>query len=94
MIKVTAAELQRNIGRYQDIALSEPVAITRHGRERTVLISIDEYHRLTHQRPAADADEEDGGTGESLIRAIQASPYRDIEINPERMRLPVRDVEL
>jgi prevent-host-death family protein len=46
MIKVSAAEFQRNIGRYQDLALTQPVAVTRNGRERTVMISIDEYLRL------------------------------------------------
>jgi prevent-host-death family protein len=47
MIKVSASEFQRNFGRYQDLALSEAVAVTRNGRERTVLISVDEYLRLT-----------------------------------------------
>jgi prevent-host-death family protein len=46
MIKVSAAEFQRNIGRYQDLALTQPIAVTRNGRERTVMISIDEYLRL------------------------------------------------
>src|SRR5262249_27577258 len=46
MIKVSAAEFQRNIGRYQDMALTRPVAVTRNGRERTVMISVEEYHRL------------------------------------------------
>jgi len=46
MIKVSAAEFQRNIGRYQDIALVQPVAVTRNGRERTVMISVEEYQRL------------------------------------------------
>jgi prevent-host-death family protein len=46
MIKVSAAEFQRNIGRYQDIALVQPVTVTRNGRERTVMISVEEYHRL------------------------------------------------
>jgi PHD/YefM family antitoxin component YafN of YafNO toxin-antitoxin module len=46
MVRVSAAEFQRNIGRYQDIALLQPVAVTRNGRERTVMISIDEYNRL------------------------------------------------
>jgi prevent-host-death family protein len=46
MIKVSAAEFQRNIGRYQDVALTQPVAVTRNGRERTVMISVEEYHRL------------------------------------------------
>lgn len=45
-LKVSAAEFQRNIGRYQDLALSRPVAVTRNGRESTVLISSEEYERL------------------------------------------------
>jgi prevent-host-death family protein len=46
MIKVSAADFQQNIGLYQDLALTQPVAVTRDGRERTVLISVDEYQRL------------------------------------------------
>lgn len=46
MIKVSAAECQRNFGRYTDLALKEPVAVTRNGRERNVIISTEEYHRL------------------------------------------------
>ena len=46
MIKVGAAKFQRNIGRYQDLALTQPVAVTRNGRERTVMISTEEYNRL------------------------------------------------
>jgi prevent-host-death family protein len=45
-VTVSAAELQRNIGRYQDIALTQPVVVTRNGRERTVIISVEEYRRL------------------------------------------------
>ena len=33
-------------------------------------------------------------TGADLIAALQASPYRDIDIEPERYRLPVRDFSL
>jgi prevent-host-death family protein len=46
MITVTAAEFQRHFGRYQDEALTQPVAVTRNGRERVVMISVDEYRRL------------------------------------------------
>ena len=46
MLKVSAAEFQRNIGRYQDLALRQPVAVTRNGRDSTVLISTGEYERL------------------------------------------------
>lgn len=46
MIRVSSADFQRNIGRYQDMALREPIAVTRNGRERTVMLSIEEYDRL------------------------------------------------
>ena len=46
MITISSAEFQRNFGRYQDVALTEPVAITRNGRKRVVVLSVDEYHRL------------------------------------------------
>jgi prevent-host-death family protein len=46
VIKVSAADFQRNIGKYQDLALTQPVAVTRNGRERTVMISVEEYQRL------------------------------------------------
>jgi hypothetical protein len=32
VLKVSAADFQRNIGRYQDLALRQPVAVTRNGR--------------------------------------------------------------
>ena len=46
MLIVTAAEFQRHFGRYQDEALTQPVAVTRNGRERVVMISVEEYRRL------------------------------------------------
>ncbi len=33
-------------------------------------------------------------TGADLIAALQASPYRDVDIEPERYRAPVRDASL
>jgi hypothetical protein len=46
ILKVGAAEAQRNFGLYQDKALIQPVAITRNGRTCTVMISIEEHERL------------------------------------------------
>ncbi len=46
MLSVTAAELQRNYGRYQDEALKQPLSITRNGRERLVVLAVEEYERL------------------------------------------------
>jgi len=43
---ISSVEFQRNFGRYQDEALKTPVAVTRNGRERIVILSAEEYHRL------------------------------------------------
>ena len=46
MVKVSSAEFQKNFGRYQDMALIQPVTVTRNGRDRTVILSAEEYQRL------------------------------------------------
>jgi hypothetical protein len=45
-VKVSSAEFQKNIGRYQDLALQKPLTITRNGRDRIVMIAAEEYMRL------------------------------------------------
>ena len=83
MVKVSAAEFQRNIGRYQDVALTQPVAVTRNGRERTVLISVEEYERLKRRdrqvlRPE-DFSEEDIAALEQT-RAPESTKAFDSEL--------------
>ena len=46
MVTITAAELQKQFGRYREIAIREPVSVTHHGRESLVVMSADEYKRL------------------------------------------------
>jgi len=60
-----------------------PQHVTVHGRDEVVVIAAEEFRRLKGSR-----------TGQSLIEAIQSSPYRDADIEPGRMSLPVRDVSL
>ncbi len=48
-----------------------------------MVVAAEEFRRLQGDR-----------TGEALIAALQASPYRDMDIEPRRERLPVRDVKL
>ena len=48
MKRLTASELVRNFKEYSDSALTEPVIITRNGRDRLVLLNIEEYHALLH----------------------------------------------
>jgi prevent-host-death family protein len=50
MRTVSVTEYSKKVGLYHTIAQREPVAITSHGREETVLISAGEYRRLTRRR--------------------------------------------
>ena len=47
------------------------------------VISAEEFHRL-----------KGNVTGKDLIAALQASPFREVDIEPERKPMPVRDVKL
>lgn len=41
---------------------------------------------------AGFSDEKPAATGANLVAAMQASPYKEIELEPTRGRMPVRDV--
>lgn len=45
-MRISSAELVRNFGKYSDHALNEPVVITKNGRDRLVLLSVEEYDFL------------------------------------------------
>jgi prevent-host-death family protein len=60
-----------------------PQHVTVHGREEVVVIAAAEFRRLSG-----------GSTGQALIDALQASPYSELEIEPDRGTMPVRSVEL
>jgi prevent-host-death family protein len=76
MIKVSAAEFQRNIGRYQDTALTQPVVVARNGRERTVMISVEEYHRLKRSDRLLPTRERGLCIGQSHCSATARSQLR------------------
>ena len=70
VLKVSAAEFQRNIGRYQDLALRQPVAVTRNGRESCVLLSTEEYRRLKRRdREVLSIDEFTDADAEAVRRS-------------------------
>jgi prevent-host-death family protein len=60
-----------------------PQHVTVHGRDEVVMIAAEDFRRMKGDL-----------TGSALVSAMQASPYRDIELEPRRYRLPVRDVDL
>lgn len=61
-----------------------PQHVTVHGRDEVVIIAAEDYRRL-----------QGGRTGQALIDVMQASPYRDIDLQPASCEAsPVRDVDL
>jgi prevent-host-death family protein len=60
-----------------------PQRVTVHGRDEVVVISAEEFRRLKGDL-----------TGESLIAAMQALPHRDIDIEPGRAPMHVREISL
>src|ERR1022692_1071068 len=60
-----------------------PQHVTVHGRDEVVVIAAEEFRRLK-----GDV------TGEALIAAMQASPYRQTNFPPGRAPPPVRDMSL
>lgn len=66
------------------LARSEgPQHVTRRGREAVVVVDADEFRRMQGQR-----------SGQLLVDAIASSPHREIEIEPARSAMPVRDQAL
>ena len=60
-----------------------PQHVTVHGRDEVVVVAAEEFRRLKGERG-----------GDALIAAMQASPYRDIDLEPRREPMPVRGVDL
>lgn len=54
MKRVSTVELIRNFGVYSDDALSTPIVVTKNGRDRLVIISIEQYDILRHAADALD----------------------------------------
>ncbi|QND64920.1 type II toxin-antitoxin system prevent-host-death family antitoxin [Mesorhizobium loti] len=81
MSVISSVEFQRNLGRYQDKALAEPVTITKNGRERLVLLSVDEYQRLKRHRDDASA-RPDNANPPALGNRLQFSAKSQVLTEP------------
>lgn len=68
-MRVSATEFQQNVGRYQDAAQREPVAITKNGRPHTVLMSAAFFEMVMKGQVARAVEELDDDT----LRAIAGS---------------------
>lgn len=60
-----------------------PQHVTLRGCEEVVVISAAEFRRLKGNQ-----------NGEALVDALQSSPHRETSLEPCRIEMPVRDVNL
>lgn len=79
IIRVSSTEFGKEVGRYQDLALAQPVVVTRNGRDRTVMISVEEYQRLLRQDRHVFAA---GELPDEVVRAVARS-----EMDPRHRHL-------
>jgi len=57
-MRVSSAEFLKKYGALSDTALTEPVTITRNGRDRLVLMSAEEFQRMSRYAPRSRRIEE------------------------------------
>ena len=72
MVRVTTAEFIKGYGTLADKALTEPVTITKNGRDRLVLVSAAEYDRLRRRDRRAFQTEELSQADIALIAKAEA----------------------
>jgi len=77
MLSITAAEFHRNFGRYEDEALKQPVSITRRGHDGLVIMSLDEYRRLTRRDRVARRTEDLSDAELEAIANTEMDPRHD-----------------
>jgi prevent-host-death family protein len=68
-VTTTAGDLVRQFAHYSDVALTQPVIVTRNGRPRNVLLSVAEYERLKQRDQLAFLASD---TPEPFVAAIEA----------------------
>ena len=77
----TSRELNQDIARAKKAAKSGPVFITNRGKPAHVLLSIEDYRRLTAER-------------RSLVEALSMTGLADIDLEPPRVRIEGPRVDL
>lgn len=78
---ITSREFNQDVGRAKKAAQSGPVLITDRGRPAHVLLSIEEYRRLT-------------GGSETLAEALAQRGGPDVEFAPPKLERVTRHADL
>ena len=83
-MKVSTADFIKNYGTLADKALSEPVTITKNGRDRLVLVAVEEYERLKRRdRRALTIDQMTDQEIELIAKAEVPPGYEHLDAELE-----------
>ena len=78
-MKVSSTEFQQNVGRYQDVAMREPVTITKNGRDHTVLVSAEFFETVMKGRVARRVEDVDEATIKAIAEAEVPFQYAHLD---------------
>ncbi len=78
---LSSRELNQDVGRAKKAALNGPVFITDRGKPAHVLLSIEDYRRLTDKH-------------RNIVDALSMPGLSDIEFDPPRATIHSREVDL
>ncbi len=78
---ISSRELNQDVTRAKKAAKSDPVFITDRGKPAYVLLSIDEYQRLTKQR-------------RNIADSLAMPGAAEIEFEPQRVTIDTRPADL
>jgi hypothetical protein len=85
VVRVSATEFGKEVGRYQDLALNQTVIITRNGRDRTVMVSAEEYQRLKRR------DRQVYAAGELPDEILEAIPGSEMDARHQHLDELIKD---
>lgn len=77
---LSSQELDKDIERAKEASQKGPVFITEHGEATLVLLSIEEYKRLTRPR-------------RNIADSLSMPEVADIEFNPPRVNIETKEVD-
>lgn len=78
---MSSRELNQDVGRAKKAALNGPVFITDRGKPAHVLLSIDDYRRLTGKR-------------RNIVDALSMPGLSEMDFDPPRVNIHSREVDL
>ena len=71
MRRVSSAEMAKRFSAYCDMALNAPIVVTKNGRDRLVVLSIDEYNFLRETIEKTGAGVESDAAADKLRAAAK-----------------------